>query len=146
MDRLDDDRLPEDWLALSSGVLSSILSSAADGEVPDWCKTWTWLGYAEKRYDRVKARLNALLRPAAYSKTEGDVPNGWKIEGSRIIVWEQRDAFGRRGFEWEDVPSTLIDEEAGGGSRTVLHRAGLEEFLGHRLRPIRRWWNPWGSA
>ena len=23
---------------------------------------------------------------------------------------EQRDAFGRRGFDWEDVPSPLIDE------------------------------------
>lgn len=146
MDRLENERLPEDWLALSSGVLSGILSSVTDQAAPDWCKTVTWLSYAEKRYDRVKARLDNLLRPTAHSRTEGEVPNGWKIEGSKVIVWEQRDAFGRRGFEWEDVPSTLIDEEASGGNRTVLHQASLEEFLGHRLRLIRHWWNPWESA
>ena len=70
---------------------------------------------AELRYDRVKARLDNFLRESAYAKNEGDVPNGWKIECDKIIAWEQRDAFGRRGFDWEDVPSTLIDEEASGG-------------------------------
>jgi hypothetical protein len=105
----------------------------------------TWFDYAEKRYDRVKARLNSLLRESAHAESEGNVPNGWKIEGDRVIVWEQRDAFGRQGFSWEDVPSTLIDEEASGGGRTVLHRASLEDFLGGRLRPSRRWWKRWES-
>ncbi len=140
MDRMDDERLREDWLALSSGVLSSIISEVTGGTPPDWCQAVTWFDYAEKRYDRVKARLNSLLRVSAHAKGEGDVPNGWMIEGDKIIVWEQRDAFGRREFDWEDVPSTLIDEEASGGGRTVLHRARLEEFLGRRLRPLRRWW------
>jgi len=72
------------------------------------------------------------------------VPNGWKIERNKIIVWEQRDAFGRRGFEWDDVPSTLIDEDSSGGDRTVLHRSSLEHFLGRRLHQ-RRWWAPWGN-
>ena len=146
MGRLDDDRLPEDWLALSSGVLSSIISDATGGSTPSWCRAVTWFDYAEKRYDRVKARLLALLRKSAHAKSEGDMPNGWKIEADRIIVWEQRDAFGRRGFDWDDVPSTLIDEEASGGGRTVLHRASLEEFLGRRLRKLRLWWKPWESA
>ena len=143
MDRLDDERLPEDWLALSSGVLSSIISQATDGTPPHWCRSMTWLGYAEKRYDRVKARLENLLRPSALAKSEGDALNGWMIDGDRIIVWEQRDAFGRHGFDWEDVPSTLIDEDASGGGRTALHRRSLEEFLGGRLGPARRWWKPW---
>ncbi len=142
--RLEDERLPEDWLALSSGVLSSILSDSADGPPPHWCQLVTWLSYAEKRYDRVKARLDNLLRPGAYAKNEIDVLNGWKIERDKVIVWEQRDAFGRRGFEWDDVPSTLIDEDASGGDRTVLHRSGLEHFIGRRLRQ-RRWWAPWGN-
>ena len=106
----------------------------------------TWFDYAEKRYDRVKARLNNLLRLSGHAKSEGAVPNGWTIEGDKIIVWERRDAFGRRGFDWEDVPSTLIDEEASGGDRTVLHRASLDEFLGRRLRTMRPWWKPWESA
>jgi hypothetical protein len=49
------------------------------------------------------------LRVSAHAKSEGALPNGWMIEGDKIIVWEQRDAFGRPGFDWEDVPSKLID-------------------------------------
>ena len=120
MDQLDNERLPEDWLALSSGVLSNVISKATGKPSPNWCQPVTWLGYAENRYDRVKARLDSLLRQATHSENEGETPNGWKIEGDKIIVWEQRDAFGRRGFDWEDVPSTLIDEEASGASRTVV--------------------------
>lgn len=146
MDRIDDERLPKDWLALSSGVLSSIISDAAGGAPPHWCQAVTWLDYAEKRYDRVKARLDNLLRPSAHAKSEGDIPNGWMIEGDKIIVWEQRDAFGRSGFDWDDVPSTLIDEEASGGGRTVLRLASVEEFVGRRFRPLRPWWKPWKSA
>ncbi len=146
MDRLEDERLPDDWLALSTEILWKIIAGAAGGQTPQWCQTTTWLGYAEKRYDRVKARLESLLRPSSHARNEGDVPNGWKIEGSKVIVWEQRDAFGRREFDWEDVPSTLIDEEASGGGRTVLHKSSLEDFLGLRLHRLRRWWSPWQST
>ena len=146
MDRLDEERLPEDWLAVSTGVLSNIINEAADGKTAQWCQTVTWLGYAEKRYDRVKARLENLLRPSSHARNEGDLPNGWKIEGNKVIVWEQRDAFGRREFDWEDVPSTLIDEEASGGGRTVLNKSSLEDFLGQHLHRLRQWWSPWRSA
>ena len=138
MDQLEQDRLPNDWLALSSGVLSKIISRDTDGTLPHWCQTVTWLNYAEKRYDRVKARLINLLRPSAWVRNEGDVPTGWTIDGNNVIVWEQRDAFGRRGFDWEDVPSTLVDEDASSGGRTVLKRDLLQNFIGHRIRPPRR--------
>ena len=144
MARLENERLPEDWLALSSGVLSSIISDSIGGLSPDWCQLITWLAYAEKKYDRVKARLDNLLRPGARVRNEIDALSGWNIEGDKVIVWEQRDAFGRHGFEWDDVPSTLIDEDAGGGDRTVLHRSRLEHFIGRRLRQ-HRWWDPWGN-
>ena len=140
MDRLEDESLPEDWLAASSSVLSGILSEAAEGHSPAWCRDLYWLGYADKRYDRVRARVLALLRSPAYAKREGETANGWTIEGNNVIVWEQRDAFGRRGFSWDDLPSTLIDEAASGGDRTVLPRESLERFLGQRLRTRRRWW------
>jgi hypothetical protein len=143
MDRLEADRLPDDWLALSSGVLSDIMKDALGSRLPDWCQPLSWLAYAEKRYDRVKERLNSLLRPAAYRRNERDAGEGWKIEGRQIIVWEQRDAFGRQGFEWDDVPSTLVDATATGGGRTVLVRASTEKFLGHPVRDQRRWWLPW---
>ncbi len=146
LDKIEADRLPDDWLALSSRVLSDIIADASGTRPPDWCQPLTWLGYAEKRYDRVKARLDNLLRPAAYCRKEGEVPNGWKIEGNKIIVWEQRDAFGRPGFEWDDVPSTLIDEEASGRGRTVLNRGSTEGFLSRRLHGLRNWWNPWART
>ena len=104
MDRIDGERLPDDCLALSSAVLADILTEAVAGTLPIWCQKVTWLEYAEKRYDRVKARLIGILRESAYAKSEGEVPNGWTVDGNRIIVWEPRDAFGRRGFDWEDVP------------------------------------------
>ena len=144
MARLGDDRLPDDWLALSSGALSGIITDANGQHAPQWCQEMTWLSYAEKRYDRVKARLNDLLRESARAKSEGDVPNGWAMDDERVMVWEQRDAFGRRGFDWEDVPSTLIDEDASSGGRTVLYRSSLEDFLGRGLRPKRRFRLPWG--
>ena len=133
MDHLDGDRLPDDWLLVSSSVLSDIFSEALGNPVPEWCRAITWLSYAEKRYDRVRTRLENLLRPSAQVKTEGSAPMGWLIDGDRVIVWEQRDAFGRRAFDWEDVPSTLVDEDASSGGRTVLNLAGLEAFLGHPL-------------
>ena len=119
------------------------MAEACTGERPNWCQRVTWLGYAEKRYDRVKARLSNLLRESVRAKIEGEVPNGWMVEGDRVIVWEQRDAFGRRGFDWEDVPSTLLDEDASTGGRTVLHRGSLESFLGHSVSSRRRWWKVW---
>ncbi|MDE0439796.1 MAG: phospholipase D-like domain-containing protein [bacterium] len=140
MARLEDDPLPEDWLAVSSSTLSGILAGAAGGSAPHWCREVEWLGYADKRYDRVRSRVLSLLREPAYARREGETPNGWTIEGDNIVVWEQRDAFGRRGFSWDDLPSTLIDEASSGGDRTVLHRAGLERFIGKRIRPRRRWW------
>ena len=139
MDQLDDERLPEDWLALSSGVLSGILAQSTEIP-PDWCRRVTWLDYAEKRYDRVKARLVNLLRPAAYARSEGTAASGWTMDGESVIVWESRDAFGRSGFSWEDVPSTLIDQDASGAGRTVLNRSKLEEFTKTQLRSSGSWW------
>lgn len=138
--KLGDDPLPEDWLWLSSSTLRDIILEAASdaGEAAAWLRPISWLDYANKRYDRVKTRLDDLLRPAAMLKHEGDALNGWLLEEKRALVVEQRDLYGRRGFNWEDVPSTLIDEDASGGGRTVLHRDVLEEFLGRSLAPRRR--------
>ena len=49
-----------------------------------------------------------------------------------VIVIEQTDICGRREFDWENVPSTLIDNASVGG-RTVLNRRELEEFLDKKL-------------
>ena len=139
LDKLNRDPLPEDWLLLSSKTLRSVIAGAVnEAESAAWLQPISWLDYADKRYDRVKSRLDDLLRPAAMLKNEGESPNGWLLEENRVLVLEQLTAFGRRGFSWEDVPSTLVDEDARIGGRTVLHRANLEEFLGRPLAPSRR--------
>ena len=143
MAQLADDQLPTDWLSLSSGIISGIIADSIDQPAPHWLRQATWMDYAEKRYDRIKARLNDLLRPSAMLKSESDAPAGWTIDGDRVIVQEQRDAFGRRGFDWDDVPSTLIDDDASSGGRTALHRHSLEEFLGRSLLPRSRWQAFW---
>ena len=143
MDRLNEDSLPNDWLVLSSSVLSEIFAEAGNGAAPEWSQPVSWLAYAEKRYDRVKSRLLGLLRPAAYARIENETPNGWTVDRDRIVVWEQRDAFGRRGFDWADIPSTLIDEDADGGGRTVLYRNSVEEFVGRRVGPRHLRWKFW---
>ena len=132
IDALDGDNLPEDWLALSSGVLSGIVGETL-GYRPSWCEQITWNDYAGKRYDRVKAALQSLLRPASYADEEGSTPRGWTLDGDRIIVWEPQDAFGRRSFGWEDVPSTLIDSDTTQGNVTFLVRSEVEGFLGARI-------------
>ena len=68
---------------------------------------------------------------------EGDRPTGWILERDKVIVIEQTDTFGRREFDWENIPSTLIDDNASVGGRTVLNRRELEDFLDkkfHRRR------------
>ncbi len=144
MRRIDSDRLPEDWLSLSSEVLTGILTEGSVDPAPEWCRRLTWVDYAAKRYDRIKTRLANLLRPTAYVSAEGEAPSGWTVDGDTIIVWEPRDAFGRRGFHWEDVPSTLIDDDASSGNRTVLDRNRVEDFLGKRILNSRPWWKVWG--
>ena len=93
----------------------------------------TWDEYADKRHERVKSQLEHLLRPATRMKKEGDHPTGWILEADKVIVIEQKDTFGRREFDWENVPSTLIDDNASVGGRTVLNRKELEEFLDRKL-------------
>ena len=140
IDLLGDEPLPEDWLALSSQVLSELLSEAMVADTPLWINPLTWDAYAITRHDRIRMSLTDLLRISSYSKVEQETPNGWTVEDGRVIVWEQQDAFGRRAFNWDDVPSTLIDEVASSGNRTVLHRVPLEKFIGQSIGSPKSFW------
>ena len=138
MDKLEENELPEDWLEMSAETLNGILEEATGEPVPGWRRNITWLDYAEKRYDRVKARIRSLLRKPTYQKREGNTQNGWTMDQEEVIVWESQDAFGRGKFSWDDLPSTLIDQEATSPGRTVLHRKNLEEFIGEKISKPRR--------
>ncbi len=131
--RLDDTPVPGDWLEFSSSVLSGLITDLLEDSPPRWCTPIKWNDYADKRHERVKAQVDHLLRSATKMKNEGHQPRGWILEGDKVIVIEQTDTFGRREFDWENVPSTLIDDNASVGGRTVLNRPELEEFLGRNL-------------
>ena len=133
LSRLEETPRPEDWLEFSSNALSELIADLLDETPPKWCAAIKWNDYADKRHERVKAQIDHLLRPATRMKKEGNHPTGWILEGDRVIVVEQTDTFGRREFDWENVPSTLIDDNASVGGRTVLNRPELEEFLGRNL-------------
>lgn len=133
MNVLDVDPFISDWLSSSSGIIREIFSEALHTELPDWCKQVTYLDYADHRYDRIKDRLNNLLRESTYSDREHTSNAGWTTDSGKLIYWEQRDAFGRSGFDWTEIPSTLLDTDASGGNRTVLHLDEVEEFLGRNL-------------
>ena len=128
--RLDETPRPEDWLDFSSTVLSELIANLLEEPPPKWCTAIKWNEYADKRHERVKAQIDHLLRPATRMNKEGNQPTGWILEDDKVIVVEQTDTFGRREFDWENVPSTLIDDNASVGGRTVLNRPELEEFLG----------------
>ena len=138
--RLDEVPKPGDWLEFSSTVLSGVIADLLDGSSPKWCAPIKWNEYADKRHERVKAQVEHLLRPTTRMKKEGGLPTGWILEGDKVIVIEQTDTFGRREFDWENVPSTLIDDNASVGGRTVLNRPELEEFLGAQLNRRRNGW------
>lgn len=140
LDRFSENSHVEDWLKFSSSILSEILSERVNQPAPNWCAPISWEEYADKRHDRVKAQIEHLLRPAAMMKREGDNPTGWMQEGDKVVVFEQTDAFGRREFDWENVPSTLIDDNASVGVRTVLNRPELEEFIGHPISGRAKGW------
>ena len=131
--RLDDTPVPDDWLEFSSTTLADLIADLLGESQPKWCAPIRWNDYAEKRHERVRAQVDHLLRAATRMKKEGDQPKGWILEKDKVIVIEQTDTFGRREFDWENVPSTLIDDNASVGGRTVLNRPELQEFLGRTL-------------
>ena len=140
LDQLLDNPQPEDWLEFSSNILSTLIDDYLDTNLPEWCAPISWNDYAAKRHDRVKNQLEHLLRPATKMRREGDNATGWILEDHKVMVIEQTDTFGRRGFDWENVPSTLIDDSRSVGGRTVLNLAELEEFLGTKLNRRRTGW------
>ena len=129
IERLADDGIPKDWLEFSSTIISQIVTPHVDGPIPAWLRPATWDEYADKRYDRMRDQLLNLLRPSARIKKESGVSSGWMRDGDKVIVFEQTDTFGRRPFDWNNVPSTLVDENASVGGRTVLNLPPIEEFL-----------------
>ena len=130
---------PPNWLKFASGILTDILIETCD-DIPDWCRVATWSDYAATRYDRVKEQLRHQLRSETEMEREGHRETGWFVEGEQIIVIDSTDSLGRRQFDWKNVPSTLINDEASIGKRVVLHRQDVESFIEQPVGKGRRTW------
>ncbi len=140
--------LPEDWLEFSTRILAGIISEFSEVAPPDWCRLTRWNDYTNQRHDRIREQLRNLLHPERRNNDE-NLTEGWRVQDNKVIVWEQTDGFGRRPFDWESVPSTVLDENAQVGSRTVLFRLQLEEFLGHPVDDGKFKWSglwPWTKS
>ena len=142
LDALANDPLPADYLALSSGALSEALTSPDALQPPDtlappeaqlraqpWAAPQTWEQYAQRRYRGLQAKLRYLLRPEARIDPGSDAPQGWWLDGRRVIVRERIDQYGRGAFHWDEVPSTIVDDDARSSGHTALHQSELEQFL-----------------
>ena len=159
LDKLADDPLPDDWLQLSSGVLGGLLRDATAECPPVWSAPQTRTHHAERRYKSLRAKFHHLLRPAAQIDADNPKSEGWWVDTDtgRLIVRERVNQYGRSAFNWDQVPSTIIDADASSSGHTSLVLSELNRFLPNwnlhspiqvrtpkieqpRIRPRRRSW------
>ena len=131
-----------DWLRLSSDVLSGILSEY--GHDPVWASAVTWKDYASTRYDALREQLRSLLDPA---RRQGSRPTpdseGWYADGGKVWIRVGSNSFGIPDFEWRDLPTYMLREHESRSAEFVLDVKAVENFLGERFDPQRRWFPGW---
>lgn len=131
LDNLDEDDQPEDWLLLSSTVLSELLQDPTSGNVPAWAEPQSRTRHAERRYKSLRAKFHHLLRPTAHIDADSPKPEGWwtDTDTGRVIVRERVNQYGQSAFNWEQVPSSIIDADASSSGHTSLVLSELNRFL-----------------
>ena len=162
LDKLEEHPDPDDWLLLSSSALNELLADAAGGSAPGWAAPQTRTRHAERRYKSLRAKFQHLLRPAAAIDADSSKPEGWwtDADAGRVVVRERVNQYGQSAFNWDQVPSTIIDADASSSGHTSLVLTELNKFLpnwNHRTptsastpkteattdRPRRRRWGIW---
>ena len=117
-----------DWLAMSSGILHSIL--AEHGYHPAWAKPRTWLEYHDSRYNILRDRLTALLDPERQRRSRPEPgTSGWYQDQGRIWVAVTLDSFSRPSFDYHTLPAYLLRERESTPGEFVLDRKNTEKFL-----------------
>ena len=135
LERLDAD--VDDWLLLSSEVLSGVL--AEYGHDAAWAKPIAWEAYASTRYDALREQLGSLL-DGARRRSMRPPPDteGWYAEGDRIWVRVGANSFGHPDFEWRDLPTYMLHEHESRAAEFVLDLHAVEGFLDRKLAAPRR--------
>ena len=127
----------DDWLLLSSKVLSGILAEC--GYEPDWARPITWAEYASTRHDALREQLGSLLDVARRHATRPPPDTeGWYAEAGKVWVRVGTNTFGHPDFEWRDLPTYMLHEHESRASEFVLDLKAVENFLGRKLA-VPRW-------
>ena len=109
---------------MSSGALSEALAPPEAQLHPQlWAALQIWERYAQLRYRGLQPKLRYLLRPEARIGPGSDTPQGWWLDVRRVIVRERIDQYGRGAFHWDEVPSTILDDDARSSGHTALHQS-----------------------
>ena len=126
-----------DALELSSMVLCGIIESnlPRGTSMPDWCAPMTLSEYQERAFERPRLVLNSLLHPDKYSKERKPPAGSWTISGDTVIV--AVDIMGSRRTR-DDIPDWILDDTASVSDQIAMKRNLLEDFIGHRIKPPRR--------
>ena len=134
--RLDTDA--DDWLLLSSEVLSGLLAEC--GHDAAWAKPIAWETYASTRYDALREQLGSLL-DGARRRSMRPPPDteGWYAEGVRIWVRVGANSFGHPDFEWRDLSTYMLHEHESRAAEFVLDLQAVERFNADRVQNSRTW-------
>ena len=134
LDVTESDPAPVDWLRTSSVELKKIFEDYGLVDLPHWVEEVDSASFHEDKFVELKQKIEELLRPQQFSKTEREVgESGWTIDGEQIVVLERTDSWNRTPFPWAAFPSALIDEGRSMGNKKVLHRQALAEFMGRSI-------------
>ena len=145
LERLDSNVHEADWLALSSQILSDLLTDC--GHDAAWAQPLAWETYASTRYDALREQLRSLLDVARrHSSRPPPDTEGWFAQGEKIWVRVGTNSFGHPDFEWRDLPTYMLHEHESRAAEFVLDAHAVERFLGQKLS-VPRWRFPlWPRA
>ena len=126
-----------DVLELSSTVLCRIIERnlPENSRVPDWCSPMTLDEYQNRAFDRPRMVLENLLHRDKYSKERRPAVGSWAISGDLVLVGvEPITARQTRA----DIPDWILDDTASVSDQIAMKRDLLQDFLGQKVAPPRR--------
>ena len=126
-----------DVLYLSSSVLCDVFAENLPPGVsmPAWCEPMTLDEYTQRAFERPRMVLNSLLHRDRFTKDRRPSIGSWAISGDMVVVAVEP-MLSRR--TRDDIPDWILDDTASVAGQIAMNKDLLEDFLGHRVRPARR--------
>ena len=126
-----------DVLYMSSSVLCDIFAEnlPKGTTMPDWCAPMTLDEYTQRAFERPRMVINSLLHRDRFTRERRPPIGSWTISGDQVIVAVEP-MLSRR--TREEIPDWILDDTASVAGQIAMTRELLEDFIGHRIRPPRR--------